>query len=699
MNKMILGAIVVGAGLTVTVGYCARTAKEKMLSEQISSVEQVKQLFLKSPDEIREQADRYLKEAQQAIDAIITIPHAERTFANTAQALSDLCSRSNIAVKSNFFEMVEYVYPDKQMRDSAHEVVQKVEEFFVDNLSNNKKIYEAFKGYAEGNAKTEQLRDDQQYYLDETMKGFKRAGLDLPDDELEKVKELKKKLQRLTQEFDRNIAADLKTITVSRNDLSGLGDDFIAQQKKADNGNYIVGVDYPTFFRVMKQCTVEGTRKKIYEAFSNRAYPENEQLLKEIIALRDKLARALGFESYSALNIDSQMAKTPQRVEAFLTDIYERAQVKADQELDALTKELPESVTLNGDGKVNVWDLAFLKNEYKKRHFAVDEEKVAEYFPMQKTVDALLDIYRQFMGVDFKEVPLSGVWHDDVRLIEVYNKNGSELYGYIFLDLHPRPHKYSHAAHAGLVPAIQLADGSRLPAASLVMANFTEPTKDKPSLLLREEVSTFFHEFGHALHAQLGATQLGSFAGTRVKTDFVEMPSQMLEEWLWDKDILKKVSSHYKTGEPLPDDLIKNIIALKRFDTGLFVTRQAFLAFLALDLYKSGTDKDPYRMSHALVERMLPRIHYGPEYRFYASFGHLTGYGAKYYGYLWSKVFALDLFDKIQQKGLLNGEIGEQYVRKILNKGGSADPNTLLRDFLGREPNKDAFIKDLGLAS
>ena len=693
-RMVVLGLLM--SGLTVTLGFCARQVEDPMISERIQSVNEVKQLFPKNTQEIKRQTGPYLGQTRKAIEAIIAIPDKQRTFSNTAKALDDLTARSNVVIKEGAFAVTEYLYPDKEMRDVAHNAVLKISDFFVENVSTNKKLYQAFKAYVEGNAKTENLNDEQRYYLQEVMDDFKRAGLDLPDDQLEKVKTIKKELTKLAQEFDRNIAEDNRTIAVSREGLAGLDDEFIQALKKTDDGTYILGVDYPTYFMVMEHCAVEDTRKRLFEAFSNRAYPENEKLLKRIISLRDQLAKLLGFDSFASLNLDSQMAKTPERAEQFLADLIAKARVKADRELTEFIKELPESVTLREDGRVKVWDVAYLKTKYKENNFQVDERKISEYFPMQQTIDALLDIYHQFMGVSFKEISISGMWHEDVRLIEVYGKEGT-LLGYLFLDLHPRPNKYSHAAHAGVVPAIQLPDGRRLPAVSVVMANFPKPTKDKPSLLMRSDVRTFFHEFGHALHALLGATQLGSFSGTSVKTDFVEMPSQMLEEWLWDKEMLKKVSHHYQTGEPLPSEMIDNIIALKRYDSGSLVQTQGAYSRLSLDLYKEGADKDPYAVLHGLMEQINPRVFYGPEYRMYASFGHLTGYGAKYYGYLWSKVFALDLFDEIKKQGLLNPEIGSRYVHEILMPAGSKDPNELLKNFLGREPSQDAFIKNLGL--
>jgi len=693
-RTVVLGLLM--SGLTVTLGFCAKKVETSMISEQIQSVDDVKKLFPQTPQDIERQTDLYIDQIRKDIDRLIAIPDDKRTFENTAKALDDITARSNVVVKEGAFAVTEYLHPDKKMRDVAHDAVLKISNFFVDNVGNNKKLYQAFKAYVEGNAQKESLNGEQRYYLKEVMDDFKRAGLDLPDDQLEKVKKIKKELTKLAQEFDRNIAEDNRTITVSPEGLAGLNSDFIDTLEKTDDGNYILGIDYPTYYMVMEHSTVADTRRRLYEAFVNRAYPKNEAVLKRIIALRDELAMLLKFDSFAALNLDNQMVKTPDRAERFLNDLLKKVQVKADQELDEFIKERPETVTLQGDGKVNAWDTTYLKTNYKEKHFQLDERKIAEYFPMQQTINALLAIYHQFLGVIFKEVPISGMWHEDVRLIEVYDKEGNQL-GYLFLDLHPRPNKYSHAAHAGVVPAIQLPTGKRLPAVSVVMANFPKPTKEKPSLLMRSDVRTFFHEFGHALHALLGATQLGSFSGTSVKTDFVEMPSQMLEEWLWDKEILKKVTHHYKTGEPLPDKIIDNIIALKRYDSGLFTRTQIGYGKLSLDLYKKGADKDPYAELHALMGQISPRIFYGPEYRMYDSFGHLTSYGAKYYGYLWSKVFALDLFNEIKKQGLLNPEIGERYAREILMPGGSKEPNELLKNFLGREPNEEAFIKDLGL--
>jgi thimet oligopeptidase len=229
-----------------------------------------------------------------------------------------------------------------------------------------------------------------------------------------------------------------------------------------------------------------------------------------------------------------------------------------------------------------------------------------------------------------------------------------------------------------------------------VIANFPKATKDSPALLKRDDVITFFHEFGHAIHTLLGTTKLISQAGTHVKTDFVETPSQMLEEFMWDPHILESVTKHYKTGEKLPKETIEKIMELKRFDSGIFVLGQLYYAFLSLDLFKKGADKDIKAIARKLKDEINPFIAYNDKNNFYASFGHLTGYGAKYYSYMWSKVFALDLFDHIKNKGYFSG-IGQQYADAVLAQGGSVNPFVLLERFLSRKPNQDAFIKDLGL--
>ena len=288
--------------------------------------------------------------------------------------------------------------------------------------------------------------------------------------------------------------------------------------------------------------------------------------------------------------LENEMVKTPETAYNFLHDLATKVIHKENQEYKELIQHLPESVTLTPDGKFYPWDREFTINHLKKNLYDFDEDNVSEYFPMENTITELLAIYTKFLNIEFKEEPISGLWHEDVKLITVYDQH--VLRGYLLLDLHPRDGKYGHACQTTIIPALKLPDGTYQPAVGVVIANFPKPTATKPSLLQRTNVTTFFHEFGHALHAILGATHVRSFSGTSVKTDFVEMPSQMLEQWLLDGDILKQVSHHYKTGQPLTNDIINIILKLKNLRSGSALQRQLWLSLASLDYFNKGSHKN-----------------------------------------------------------------------------------------------------------
>lgn len=667
------------------------------VTDRVQRIEDVIAFFPRSAEDIKSRTELYVQETKRDLSSFIAIPDDKRTWHNTVLEFDRICSLSNLATWGSVLCLFEQVSPDESIRNAAHEALKVVQAFLVDEISANKPLYNALKAYAQGNALKESLDETQRYILKDIIDDYVRAGLDLPEEQLEKVRQIKKELANLSLEFSQNIAADNKFITVGREDLAGLDDAFINALEKTEDGKYKLGVDYPTYFKTLETCTVPSTRRALFLAFNSRAYPVNDAVLKQIADKRDDLAHLLGFESYAHLDLDSQMVKHPDRAYAFLHDIMNKALEKDKQEFETFIKDMPESVVLTPDGKLNPWDFMFLKNAYKKRYLAVDEELISQYFPMEKTIEGLLAIYSSFMNVQFEEAKAEGLWHPEVRLIKVLNKDKTQLLGYIFLDLYPRPNKYNHAAHFGMIPAFTRQDGMRMPDVSTLVTNFPSPTADRPSLMRRDDVRTFFHEFGHALHAVLGASSVASYSGTSVKRDFVELPSQILEEWLWDKEILTMVSGHYQTGEKLPDDLIEAILALKTYDLGGYLTRQASLALMSLDVFAAGKGKDPFAIWQRLKSTYRPYI--ASEYADYhhASFGHLTGYGAKYYGYLWSLVFAMDVFDTINEAGLLNGTIGQRYIDYIIGKGGTQDPNEMLKAFLGREPNSDAFFKELGL--
>lgn len=667
--------------------------------DKITTPEEALAIFARTPQEMEQLVEQVKKLTLERIEAIKNIPATERTFKNTAQAQDIL--GADVGKVMAVLEFAQMVYPEKELRDAAEKLTIQFNNFIVDTLSFNKDLYSAFIEYSQNAGKAEKLTSEEQFYVSESLKDFKRSGYELPDVQQEELKKLQKELAGLTLAFEANIAKDTRSIAVSVDELAGITPEQMAPFLDAETGLYTLKTDYPTMDLILQNCTVESTRKALWKEFNNRAHPENSEILKKVIKLRHEIAQLLGYGSYTDLNLDDSMAESPARVKAFLKELEERSVSKADQEFSELIKELPSGITLTSEGKLKPWDARYVMYQYKKNHAAIDELAIAEYFPLEKTVDILLELYEEFLGLKFeqlaiKNLPNSGrIWHSDVKLIKA-TRDG-KLVGYLFLDLHPRDNKYTHACHGSLIHGLSDAHGVQIvPAVSLVIANFPQSSGEKPALLLRNDVNTFFHEFGHAVHALCGATQMNGFSGTSTKRDFVELPSQMLEEWLWQPEVLKRVSGHYKSGEKLHDELIAAIIKIKNLDTGLAIKRQLSLAYLSLACFNERIDDDMKREYQLLFERLMPYQEYCPEENFIASFGHLMGYGAQYYGYLWSKVFALDLFDYIKAQGL-SPEIGAKYRDLVIGKGGSKNPFDLLRDFLGREPNSDAFFRDMGI--
>jgi thimet oligopeptidase len=660
----------------------------------VKNVGDLVEIFPKSVNEIKQNEKKVKEIVDTALARILAVPAAERNFANTILVFDRISLEA--APFFGGFTALTNLSPSKDLREASQAVMVELSNYINEKLSLNKPLYSAFKEYVDNTANKENLDKVQKYLLSETMAGFKRSGLDLSDAKLAEVRELIAELTQLSQEFGVNIAKDDTKVKATKSELGGLKDDFINGLKQDDAGSYILGCDYPTYFMIMDYCNISQTRKKMYRAFANRAYPKNEVLLNQIIAKRDQLAKMLGFASYAHLDLDSEMVKTPERALEFLMGVLAPAKEKAVVEVAELTKDLPVGIEL-AKGKLQPWDVRFVKAAYKKKHLNIDERLISEYFPLEHTIKQLLWVYEQFLDLKFVQVESQGFWSDEVRTIEVYDNTRDKLIGYLLLDLFPRPNKYTHAAQFDVVPAVSPADDiDDCPAVAVVMANFPRAQGDKDALMMYNDVNTFFHEFGHALHSLLGETRFASMSGTSVKTDFVEMPSQMLEDWLKDAEVLAKVSAHYQTGMPLPIAQINKIINLELFDAGDTTLRQLSFGLLALNLFAPGADKNIQKIYQDARQQACPYIAYDLEDHMTASFGHLTGYGAKYYGYMWSKVFAKDLFAHIKQQGLLNSKIGREYVAKVIGQGGQKDPNELLVDFLGREPNNAAFMHDLG---
>lgn len=675
---------------------------------RVASAAECAGLFPKTLDDIRALALGAKEQAKAALDAIIS---NEKTF-TTCSAVDRTAGA--LSLTSGILSVVKNVHPEKQMRDEASSQMVALESFSIDNLSSNKALYLALKEVSETPSIAQLVEQDPQtqYWLNEELTGFRRRGLELESASFALVVQIQKDIAALTTSFSTNIAEDKTHIEVAEGDLVGVPEAIVRNlTKNESNGAFILKMDYPTYFGVMKNCEVAATRLAMSQAFENRAYPTNVPVLQELIFKRKQLATLLGYASYSHYDLDSKMAKHPDTAKSFIASLVPGLQKKWEEEQEVLKRNLHSSVVLTSDGRIPAWDIAFCINNVKKNELNVSETTIQEYFPLDSTVKALFSVYEAFFDISFEQINNGEeLWSPKTSTLAVYDRaevsGGKPLLGHIVIDLFPREGKFSHACCHSVVPPVLQEDGTFSPALSVVLANFPTASGDAPAMFLHDDVETFFHEFGHAIHGLMGRSKMMTLAGTRVKRDFVELPSQMLEEWLWEPSILEKITSHYQTGATLPMDLIRSKVASQNAFSGRDSLRQLQFATYALDIFgapfsaniKEPSEYDTSALFRAIQPKMLPGVSFSDATHFECAFGHLTGYGATYYGYMWSEVFAQDVFQYIKERdGLLSPELGRRYRDKIIGVGGGRDPNEMLKDFLGREPNSNAFIQKLGV--
>jgi len=640
-------------------------------------------LFPSCVQDIEKQTNTVISQAHCQLLKICAIKQEHRTFENTAQVVDRVYG--SVQRLSACLDLISSIYPDEKLCKNACQSLCKLNHFIVDELDNNKELYQVLKEYVSHHVA---LSSPQSFFLSELMSDFKKHGLDLPDDTRAKIRQTKKEICDLELMFAQNIDMDTPLLAFTQKELTGLDDDYL-NRFKTDEGVFRMRLDAPTSLSIMQNCSVASTRKKCARALQNKAYPINMPVLQELLAKRASLATMLGFSDYAHYTLSSQMAESLPIVQAFINHMIESSSAKYDQEAALFAKGLPAGVKLTKDKKIASWDFEYVKNQYLKKQYAIDQDTISEYFESESTIQAILKVYQKALGLRFKCIVRSGLWHKSVKVLQVYEHH--RCIGYLLLDLYPRKNKYASICEITASPRTK----DHPLGVSVVIANFPEPTADKPALLKLTDVEAFFHECGHAMHALLGCTEYVQFSGTNVSMDFVELPSQMFEQWAYDKDVLKKIGRHYKTGETLSDHMIECIQNIKNIDFAHTIRRQCYLSLFDLELAGSNPGQDVHQTAQTLYQKIMTHTHIDSDGHPEASFGHLTSYGSKYYGYLWSLVYALDIFQQIQKNGLLRHGSAQRFKTKILSKGGSADPRILLHDFFGRDANAEALNEKL----
>ena len=626
---------------------------------------------------------------EKDLAALIAIPQAERTFENTIMGYERAFDNYGNALGMSGF--LSYVSTDKKFRDAANDLQMQISQYMVD-VATRRDVYKAIREYTDTNPRLDPV---QAKLVKEMLIGFKNSGMDLNDADLEKFKALNKEKAEYIIKFDKNIQEYKDPLAVTKEQLQGLGEDYIKKLSKTDDGKYLVTLDYPDYVPFMQNADDEQARKELEFKFNRRGGQENVELLEKTLTLRREIARLLGYKNHAELRLEDRMAKNPKTVMAFLKDLQKKLKPlgkKEDKEMIAYKN----SKTGKNSRTLYSWESGYWSNKFRKENLELDSEKIKEYFPSQVVIDGMLDLFGGVFGITFEPVDIP-VWHPDVKAFKIKDKASGELVAYFYMDLYPREGKYKHAACFGLVEGEEKQDGTyQIPFVAIV-ANLNKPSGDTPSLLKHSEVETLFHEFGHVLHNALTKAKYSAFSGTSVSWDFVEAPSQMLERWAWDPQVLKKISKHYKTGEALPDDLIKRMIAAKNFGAGGMYLRQDFFAQYDMTLHTADTTPDTTKLYFELTKKIrgLPLTKGTiPQ----ASFGHIMGgYDAGYYGYLWSEVIAEDFFGEFKKNGIFNPETGLKFRREILEKGGTLDEEKMVENFLGRPADNKPFLKSIGL--
>lgn len=630
----------------------------------------------------REQVKRTIQE--------ITENPTSPTAKNTLYPFDEQMSEA-IAV-SSAVSLMAYTHPNEMLQKEGQQEAALLGQFF-NEIFLDKNLYKRFQDLNKHFPETERkVYEDK--FIKEILQHFEKNGLNLPEEKQLEVRKLMNQLSELGVQFTANIGAHDESLELTKEEMEGLPEDF-KEQHKTDKGTYKIPLSYPSYFPFMKNAVNDNARRRLQASFKNIAADKNRTLLKTILEKREALAKRLGFRSFAEYQLTDRMAKTPKQVWDFENklkeDVKEKAKVDYQNLLKIKKADMPSAPEV-----IESWQAAYYTTQLRKTQYHINQEELKTYFPLNRVKEGLFHIAAKLYGVHFKPAKNQPVWEDSVEAWEIHEQD--EIKARFYLDLFPRKGKYNHAACFTLVPGRSTATGYQKPSAALV-CNFPSPTKTKPSLLQHTDVVTLFHEFGHLMHDLLTEAPLAMQAGTNVARDFVEMPSQIFENWAWEYESVALFAKHYQTGEVLPEQLFNKVLEARNIDSGLQTLQQIFYGTLDMTLHDNYPQiKD--KPVHEVVKQLQEEITLYPFQEgthFEAGFGHLVGYAAGYYGYLWAKVYAEDMFQELKKEGLLSTRAGQKLRREVLAKGSSIEEQDIVEQFLGRSPETKAFMTSIGL--
>ena len=642
-----------------------------------------------------------IQEAKKEIDAIVNNSDSP-TFQNTIEAL-DFSGEQLDRISSVFFNL-----NSAETNDVIQKIAQEVSPLlseFSNDIALNEILFKRVKSVYDLKESLN-LTTEQATLLDKKYKGFSRNGANLPEDKKLKLREIDKKLSQLKLKFGENVLAEtnkFEMLISDKNDLAGLPEGTLEAAKQlAESKNkegWLFTLDYPSYIPFMTYADNRELRKKLTIASGKKAFHkdalDNQENVLNIAKLRFERAQLLGYKTHAHFILEERMAKTPDKVESFLNELLEKAKpaaLREFKELESFAKEL------DGIDHLEKWDGSFYAEKLKQKLFDLDDEKLKPYFKLENVINGVFKVSQKLYGLQFEEIHNIDKYHEDVLTYKVSNENG-DLVSIFYADFFPRPGKRNGAWMTSYKPQSIKNGVNDRPHISIV-CNFTKPTKSKPSLLTFNEVTTLFHEFGHALHGMLANTTYPSLSGTSVFWDFVELPSQVLENWCYEKEALELFATHYETGEVIPMDLVKKIKDSATFHEGMQTLRQISFGLLDMSWHGNNPSKINNVKTHELeafeTTKLYPDV---AENCMSTSFSHIFqgGYSSGYYSYKWAEVLDADAFEYFKEVGVFNKEVATKFKDIVLSQGGTEDPMVLYKRFRGHEPQPEALLKRAGL--
>ncbi|HEX9288085.1 MAG TPA: M3 family metallopeptidase, partial [Anaeromyxobacteraceae bacterium] len=604
-------------------------------------------------------------------DALATLRAFDAAFA----VLGEAASRASLA---------RNVHPDPVLRDAAEAAEQEVDALSTE-LSLDRGLYDAL-------AALDPSREDgaTRYLVAKSLRDFRRAGVDRDEPTRARVRALREELVRIGQEFGRNIKDDVRRLELEQADLDGLPEDWRRLHPPGEGGRVTVTTDNTDYVPFITYARSGRAREALWRLYRLRGHPKNLEVLSRMLTRRAELARLLGYPSWAAYATEDKMIGSDTAAAGLIAKVTAASARRLERDhaqlLERLRQDDPRAE------RVDAWDSAYLQERVKAERYGFDAREVRPYFEYRRVKEGVLALCGRIFGVAFRPVSDAPVWHPEVEAYDVVE--GPRALGRVYLDMHPRDGKYKHYAQFTLAAGVA---GRRLPEGVLV-CNFPRPG-EAPALLEHGDVRTFLHELGHLMHHVLGGhTRFATHSGVATEWDFVEAPSQMLEEWVWDADALGTFARHVETDEPIPAELVQRLRAADEYGKGLWVRQQMFYAALSLELHRRDPAAlDATRLVAEMQETYTPFRHVEGTY-FHASFGHLDGYSALYYTYMWSLVIAKDLFGEFRREGLFAPGPAARYRKAVLEAGGSRPAAELVQAFLGRPFAFDAFAAWLDAA-